>query len=99
MKNKIYMWLMGLITLVMITSCESNLKEVETTNLDGYDVVQINEGEVGQWSIQVREFNYKNHRYILFDLFGVVHSPECECFNTNTTQPTPVVEDYNYLNY
>lgn len=82
-----------ILALALITSCTHDVNSttgesvIEYTSIKGDPsgyVAPENRGKIGD----IREFKYKDHQYIQFDIIsthggrsGIAHDPDCPCQN------------------
>ncbi len=85
------LWFLALFAIM--TGCvhdvntDTGMPVIEYTSTQGDSHGFISESERGKVR-SVKEFKYKGHNYIQFDIIathggrcGIVHNPDCSCFN------------------
>lgn len=80
----------------LLTSCNEYERKEQTP----YDREILNlTNSNSSIDIYVYRFKYRNHKYILFSKGhgkGVIHDPDCECFEDNNVKETIDVNEIEY---
>ena len=88
MKKLLFLALFGIMTgCAHDVNTDTGMDVIEYTSIQGNNHGFISENDIGKIRA-VREFKYKGHDYIQFDIIashggrcGIVHNPDCPCSN------------------